>query len=211
MQEDDLKNRRKHFTLTIPIIFYHGAEPWDMKQLRELYGTVSRELLEYVPNFKFLMINLQELSREQLLHFKNLTLRSVFLMMKRQWEDEFFRTNKKAYFTFVGESIETEDFLFECNLTYIQNISSLKKAEIMDLATELQPRAVRYRRKKKTPLQEWAEEIEKNALEKGMEKGMEEMLRRFILKNPKSKVEEIAAIFSLSAEEVLRAKQSIEN
>jgi predicted transposase/invertase (TIGR01784 family) len=180
-QEEDVKQGREAFTLTIPILFYHGEDVWNPKPLRLLYGDVPDELVRFIPAFDFVVVNLQEKSREELLEMREFSLlRNIFLAMKRAWDDDFFREHYRDIIIFVDENVREEALLllFELTWLFIQHISSLKTEDFMEIATALpQPQEQRA----KTVIEQFIEE----GMEKGMEKGVEMSILRILRKQPK--------------------------
>lgn len=51
IQEEDIKQNRSDFTLTIPILFYHGKEKWKAEDVLAFYGDISEHLksLFFIP------------------------------------------------------------------------------------------------------------------------------------------------------------------
>ncbi len=219
-QEDDLKKKQDKFTLTIPIIFYHGSEKLTISTIQNEYGEVPAGFVKYIPNLPFLLIDLQKMSRETMVAMKrNLLLRTIFLSMKKGFDNDYFRKHRELFLTFVDKEVSSEliDYLIELTSNYIYNISSLKIDEIMETA-ELVKKTKRERRKK-TSIQVLTEYLEKKGMEKGMEegmekgmeKGMEEGIMRFMRKNPKMLPEEIAFNFDVPIEKILDLKKAMEN
>ncbi|MEQ1743972.1 MAG: Rpn family recombination-promoting nuclease/putative transposase, partial [Saprospiraceae bacterium] len=169
VQDEDIVQQRPCFTLTIPILFYHGSAPWDPGPLREQYGAVPAALSGYVPHFDFLKINVQAMLDEQIRDMKDaVLLRNVLLVFKHGRENEFVRRYFREVLIFVHENLADEVLmvLFEATLLYLQIVSSLNKHEIMELAETLpQP----LEQKVKHTYEYFLEE----GFEKGMEKGME--------------------------------------
>ena len=109
--EEDEKQRRKEFTLTIPIVFYHGTETWEPKFLRDLFAHLPEELLYYVPDFDFQVVNVQAMSDAQIeaMHH-TLLLRNILLAMKHTRDDNFYRQNFGKVVIFEAENVR-EDIL----------------------------------------------------------------------------------------------------
>ena len=51
--------KKEPFPVIIPIIIYHGKESWKYRRFRDYYGRLPGELTEYIPGFKYLILDLQ--------------------------------------------------------------------------------------------------------------------------------------------------------
>ncbi|MCS7037466.1 MAG: Rpn family recombination-promoting nuclease/putative transposase, partial [Saprospiraceae bacterium] len=169
MQEEDIRQEREYFTLTIPILFYHGESPLRLGPLREQYGPVSPVLAGYIPHFDIICIDVQALSDEMIERMcEGLLLRQVLLALKHIREAEYIRLNFRRMFIFGPESEDEVSLeLFEATLIYVQQASSLKKEEIMNMVQTLPPA---YEQRAKSAYEEILEE----GFEKGREKGFAE-------------------------------------
>jgi predicted transposase YdaD len=208
-QENDINKGLKDFSLTLPIFFYHGEEKWTPRPIMSLYGDIPNGLKEYVPNFKFLVVNLQEKSRKQILAMEDfLLIRNIFLVMKRSWDDNFFRTYPREIVIFAQENVREEILmkLFDLTLSLIQQISNLNKTQIMEIAAKLPPT---YANRAKTTYEYLIEEGMEKGMEKGKEIGKEEILKAYMLKFPHSSNEDIASIFNVSLDFVQKIRFSI--
>ncbi|MCW5922746.1 MAG: Rpn family recombination-promoting nuclease/putative transposase [Saprospiraceae bacterium] len=213
-QEEDVRQNRENFTLTIPILFYHGEDAWNPKPLHSLYGAIPGELARFIPAFDFLVVNLQKMSRDEILAIREFSLlRNIFLAMKRAWDDNFFRKHYRDIVIFVDENVRDEALLLLFDLTwlFVQHISSLKTEDFMEIATALpQPQE----QKAKTVIEQFREKFQKEGMEKGMEKGMEvameKSIRQIMLKRPQMPDEEIADLLDVSLEKVKKVRASLQ-
>ncbi|MFN0016449.1 MAG: Rpn family recombination-promoting nuclease/putative transposase [Saprospiraceae bacterium] len=109
IQEEDIRQKRPCFTLTIPILFYHGQDPWDPKPLREQYGAVPPALAGYVPHFDILKINVQSMLDEEIRGMQDAVLLSnIFLAFKHGREGKFIRAHFREVLIFVHENLAEE-------------------------------------------------------------------------------------------------------
>lgn len=80
--EDDLKNKRP-FTEIIPVVFYHGEAPWVYREFFECFPHLPRRHRCFVPNFKYLLVNLNAIPAEEIEDIRKAEyLRSVLLALK---------------------------------------------------------------------------------------------------------------------------------
>lgn len=123
-----MKKRARFLILRIP-----------SRPMQTLYGDVPGELARFIPSFDFIVVNLQEMSRDEILAMKEFSLlRNIFLAMKRAWDDNFFREHYRDIVIFVDKNVREEALLMQFELTwfFIQRISSLKTEEFMEIADE---------------------------------------------------------------------------
>lgn len=163
IQEEDVKQKRKDFTLTIPILFYHGAEAWSHQPLLQLYGPLPVGMERFVPAFDFVVVDVQKMSREAILTMHHtMALRNIFLVLKKQWDDNFFKGHFSDIVIFVDENMSQElcDSLFELTWQFIQHISTLTEKDIMEVVTALPPK---YGKRVKSTYQQMMESAAKKA------------------------------------------------
>lgn len=198
LEEDD-RQKRKDLSLTIPIVFYHGKEAWAPQFLKDLFAGLPEEYQRFLPNFEFLVINLQALTDAQIEALEDsVYIRNIFLVMKHAWENDFFRQNLGKVIIFEAENVRQElvELLFLLTLKYIHNVSSLKEEEIMASTTTAEQRA---------KIKSTWEMIE----EKGIEKGMEKAVSQFILKFPHFSDKEVSQTFAISVEQVRKIRKAL--
>ena len=163
IQEEDVKQKRTEFTLTIPILFYHGAESWNQQPLLHLYGPLPEGMERFVPAFDFVVVDVQKMSREAILTmYGTMALRNIFLVMKKRWDDNFFKGHFSDIVIFVDENMSQElrDSLFELTWQFIEHISSLTEKDIMEVVTALPPK---YGKRVKSTYQQILESADKKA------------------------------------------------
>jgi predicted transposase/invertase (TIGR01784 family) len=193
VQDEDISQQRPRFTLSIPILFYHGAAPWDISPLREQYGAVPAVLSGYIPHFDIVKINVQALLDSEIRNMQGaVLLRNILLAFKHIRENEFIRHHFREVLIFVHESLSEEVLsdLFLATFLYIQIVSPLNKQDIMELVETLPPQE---ELKAKSVYEQFVDE----GFEKGMEKGMEKLLVAFLKKNPNWTDRQVADAFDI--------------
>ncbi|MCS6928569.1 MAG: Rpn family recombination-promoting nuclease/putative transposase [Saprospiraceae bacterium] len=210
IQEEDIRQRRKYFTLTIPILIQQtGGEP-ALHHLVDYYGPVPAEMLEYIPSFKIITINIQALTDEFIEGLgTSLLLRNILLVLKHARDADYMRVHFSKVLTFVSEDVDTEILLilFRATFIYVQQVTNLSKEEIMDL---IQTLPSPYEQEAKTTYEQILEEGFEKGLEKGWAKsraegitlGLEKAIFPFLGKNSSWRDEE-AATFEVSIENAL--------
>jgi hypothetical protein len=106
VQEEDIRQGRRPFTLTVPVLFYHGTLPWKIPPLREQHGPLPESLAGNLPHFDICCINLRELSDDKIRELSNaMLLQRVLLAFKHAFDMEFWRENSREVFIFIGENL----------------------------------------------------------------------------------------------------------
>ena len=182
VQEEDINQHREYFSLTITVLFYHGKEAWNPGSVLSQYGPIPSVFHEFVPNFNFIVVNLQKMKDEEIMSMGDaMLLRNIYLAMKHAREDDFFRQNYRKIFIFAGENVPEDILLslFYSTFTYIQMVSTLKKEEIMEMVQTLPPQ---YEQRAKTTYEQFVETGFLKGIEKGMEQGIEKEKYAFAIK-----------------------------
>ncbi len=68
--------------LIIPVLFYHGQEPWGYATIGDYFKYLHPTLLQHVPDFDFIFNNLNGMSDDQIRKITNQFLAANFLAMK---------------------------------------------------------------------------------------------------------------------------------
>ncbi len=199
IQEKVIRQGFEHFTLTIPVLIYHGEQPWEVPPLREQYGEVSKELEGYIPHFDIVYVNVQALSDETIEQMHRFQLlRDVLMALKHARDEGYLGVYLRRWSMFVPEGADWEVLLhlFEVTFVYLQQSSTLSKEEVMNLIQTLPP-----------PLERRAKTTYEQILEEGIEKGIEKALLAFIRKNPDWSDEQLAAVFEVSLDIVQKVRR----
>jgi hypothetical protein len=144
--KQDLLNKRSP-SIIIPIVIYQGSKGLKIKDLHSYFKGVPEELLQYIPNVKFHLTNVFDVSDQTLLDLneKNL-LRSLFLAYtftdkKRRVKKillEIFKfmkhdANKFDFFQLMFKFLSNEDLLNpdETNELFAEYLSPQQKQGVM--------------------------------------------------------------------------------
>lgn len=203
--EEEEKQGVAPYSLTIPIVLYHGKERWIPQFLHELYGLLPRYLHRYLPRFEFLVIDVQGLSDAKIVALRDTFLiRNIFLAMKHAWEDDFYRKKFAKVVIFEAENLREDalDLLVELTLAYIQQVTTIKKEEYMEAIQTLP------KEKQKRVKTSW-EQITEEYFQEGMEKGMEIPVRQYLLRFPNASDEEVVTLLGVPIELIRRVRASL--
>ena len=78
--QKQVANREK-LSMIIPILFYHGEEKWDYRDLSGLFDNTDPQWTQYIPNFSYVYNNLWEMSDSQLEALSNQFLTASLLTL----------------------------------------------------------------------------------------------------------------------------------
>jgi len=83
-------NKPDEFEIIVPIVFYHGKEPWKVPlEFNALFNTENEELLKYIPNYKYEFIQVTKEQFELYSSYKDLLLLTKALYYNSQNQMEF--------------------------------------------------------------------------------------------------------------------------
>lgn len=218
IQQEDIRQKRKNFTLTVPILFYNGKDKWKPVPASAFYGDVPKAFVSFIPAFHFLVVNLQEKSDAEILAMQNtMLLRNIFLVMKHAWEDDFYRQHYQEVFIFVHPSMSQEMLLslFLLTFQYVYQVSSLKEEELMGIAEKLPSR---HKKRVKSTWEMMVEKYSKIGLEQGMQQGLEQGLeqgldkavKNVLIKRPHLLDGEVAELLDVTVERVQRVRATLD-
>ena len=131
------QNKQKPIPI-IPIVIYHGREKWDYQPMRLYFEDLDEDLLRYIPEFDFHLINLNTISDKQISNFKNKFWAITALLFKHS---RFKRYVKKIEDDLVEllklvDNQENNPFSVSVIL-YIQNTDALTITEIVSIFTRV--------------------------------------------------------------------------
>ena len=155
---------KKEPRLILPILFYHGKEPWEYHTLKSLYKGLDEELLKYIPDFDYIYDNVQGTSDHDLIRTQARFWGAVKLLLKYAWDEDYLLTSVGRILMDIRDkegNILKESFVYFFSL--LKN-----KTKAMDAIDELIPRLLRG------DARNAFEEILLEGLEKGMFEGRQE-------------------------------------
>jgi Putative transposase, YhgA-like len=103
----DLKN--KQFPgLVLPILIYSGKTKWNRRIMYDKFSLfLPDDLLEYVPHYKYLIIDLYSVTDSEIIDNVDLgALRSAFLALKHGHDPNYFKTAIPNLFNFALEDAD---------------------------------------------------------------------------------------------------------
>ena len=132
----DLKNK-KHPSIVIPILLYHGVIKWDKKMLYDLFEPyLPPEILDFIPRPRYIVIDIQSITEEEIEKMIDLSvLRGAFIALKHGHDRNFFKQNMEKVLKFVEDlpTIYLFQEFFKMLLEYMQRRSELEDKEFNEI------------------------------------------------------------------------------
>ena len=97
--ESNIKNKEP-LQVVLPLIFYHGKDNWIYKAIPEYFGKIGPELLQYIPKFKYHLLDVSQMPDEEIIQIQEAFLVNALLAFKHIWyEDYIFENIQKLLIT----------------------------------------------------------------------------------------------------------------
>lgn len=126
---DQQRSDKQFPKVILPIIFYHGSKKWKVKKFEEMFHKeIDEDLLEFLPSFKFVLIDISKYSDEKIRSLKKGFLINTLLAFKHYKDEDYIREN----FSFFLETYpDVKDLNFiEAILVFILKITEIRKEEV---------------------------------------------------------------------------------
>ena len=227
IQKKDIVNKRPP-SIVVPLLIYHGAEPWENKRLFDKYKRfLPPTIMEYIAFPKYLIIDIQAMTDELIRSSEDLgELRAAFLALKHAHDKKYFTANLPELLKFAHES--PTGVLLEVYLKLLMEYSQRRSGEEDEVFKEFveqlnnDSEMVKEANGFKLFLEETKEKATKVGLEKGLEKGQAKavipamLTKRFsdteiadMLNMQRSFVKNIRQIIDLSTSEIALTNEQI--
>ena len=96
-------------TIILPIVIYHGETTFQYKKIIDFFENIDDDLKQFIPNFEYLVTDLNEFSEEELIMFNLGILLSTFLVFKHKRDWNFVHEQVQVLFNY--ERHEYEEFV----------------------------------------------------------------------------------------------------
>jgi hypothetical protein len=134
------KKNKKFPGIVIPIIIYNGKDAWRKKKIYDRFESfLPQEVLSFLPNPKYLVIDLHDLPDEAIQNEVNLgALRGAYLALKHGHEESYFKGEIKNLLKFADGLAPKEllDSFIQMLLEYIQRRSKMSETEITNIVLD---------------------------------------------------------------------------
>lgn len=138
---EQLSQGQKLLTPIVPIIVYHGRQGWRQRKMSSYFGKkLPASLLPYIPQFDYVLTNVQSLSDQQILELYQGLLINTFLMMKHIWEPEYILQHPQLIFINLQEPKNQGEFIVFM-LAYLLKNTELAREKVQNFVQTL-PKAL---------------------------------------------------------------------
>jgi hypothetical protein len=192
------KKQKGPLSPVVPVLIYHGREEWTPGQFKADFGPLPGYLEDFVPEFRFLFINLRK--REGLAVLTRLrSLNAALLLLKYIWSSKAIETRLPGLFRRLSD----DGNLLHASFVYIFTRHHFHPDKIEQLMNKLPPRV-------KKPFKSTYDQLIEKGIVIGTDKGIgigEENTKkeqlRFWLHVKKYSISFIAEISGRSEEEII--------
>jgi len=199
-------NRMEKLTPVIPIVFYHGEKKWKISKnfidSMELPEDVKERLAEYIPDFKYALIDLNIEDVDKMLI--SLTMKVILYTFKNI--SDFESKEKIENFIKLAKNLFYEDSglkMIQKLLLYLYATNEINPTEMKEAINRL------ISDDKGNIAMTTAERLMKQGIEQGIEQGIHQKAidTAKALLNKKMPVKEIVEITGLSVKEIEKLKE----
>lgn len=128
----DKQHRNKQpFTPVIPLVFYHGAKPWQKQAFTDLFTLVDDHIKPFLPIFDYHLTDMSLFSQEQILQLKAGFLKSALLAFKYRYDDAAIKSNFKLIFS--NPRNKTLPNFFANVFVYLMGVSQMGEEKLNEL------------------------------------------------------------------------------
>jgi predicted transposase/invertase (TIGR01784 family) len=182
----------KKSTVVIPIVIHHGASAWKKVSMRSQFGNPHEDLLQFLPDFDYLLFSLNDFEDEQIANFKNTFLSTTAMLLKHSRDEkkkllaiESFLIEKLK----ILESSHENDFI-SAIFYYLHSTSNLTPNEIVIIFTKVSTNTTNIAM---TATEQLQQETNFNVIKNLIQKGFDAIFIADVVSLPLKKVEQIVA------------------
>ncbi|PWK18401.1 putative transposase/invertase (TIGR01784 family) [Arcicella aurantiaca] len=133
------QKQEKQPSVVIPIIIHHGKVTWKKKPMRSYFGNIHSSLVNFLPEFDYLLFSLNTWEDYQIANFKNIFLSTTAMLLKHS------RDEKEAFLKLESFWIEKLKALDEAHevgfissiFKYIDNGINLTRSDLIIIFTKV--------------------------------------------------------------------------
>ena len=203
------QNPGKGLPLIIPLVVYHGVEPWRSgTRLTDLLSGPAQDLADYIPDFEFLLYDLTRYRDDEI---KGMIISRVGLLMIKHIFCDDLRDQLKRVMELLAELSDKKRAL-EYVETIIRYVINASDAVSLD---ELKHIIVHsYFQQKEGELMTLAEQLRREGhqrgLQQGLEKGLQQGLEKGQLEDARDSILDILeARFNTAPQEIVETLKAI--
>jgi hypothetical protein len=136
-------HEKRPFSCILPIVVHQGAggQIWETRDFHSFFEHIPAEFLKYLPNFKFLLMNVQLEPNQKILKLpeENL-LRALFLMFKCGTDEAQIKQFFGEIFKFYQNQPHLHEMM-QLYLIYLMASANISIEEIMTLMESISPKS----------------------------------------------------------------------
>nr|MBS9780083.1 Rpn family recombination-promoting nuclease/putative transposase [Moraxellaceae bacterium] len=198
--------QKQDLTFIIPIIFFHGKSKWNKKPFTEYFTDLDANLLQFLPNFDYLLLDTNQYNNEDFQELNVAELQYSILTMKYIFNMEKLLENLAIIFTNIDQFLESENGrkFFQTLAIYLFQHSDLDAKQWREKMRTVSPQA------EKQFVSTYDQAIN-TGMARGMQKGMELGMQKVALSmlNEGSNDEFIIKVTGFNMEQLSTIKKSV--
>lgn len=167
------RNNKIPLTPIMPIVFYHGQQPWIKRPFAALFKKIDHDLRRFLPEWDYALTDLNKYQIEDIANLKAGILINLLLAYKLRYDEAAIKANFRLLLN-TGSKPENRNFIVTI-FVYLMSVTDINSNELDNMLTQI-PDDVKpaimttYDRL----IAKGREEGIKQGLEKGLEKGLEQ-------------------------------------
>ncbi len=133
------QKQNKDLSVVISIVIYHGETKWEKKSMLAYFGNPHQSLHSFIPQFDYLLFDLNEVEDHQIELFKNDLFSLTAMLMKhcRDSADDFMKLESFLVKRLNALDIDNQVEFIKTSLRYIQKDISLTRNKLSPIFTQV--------------------------------------------------------------------------
>lgn len=125
----------------IPVILYHGKEPWKVRRFSDYFGGTDEIFCRFVPEFEYLLTDLSKYSNEEIKQeiFQKVSLEIALLIMRNILNEKELEKNLKDFLEIGRQYFEEEEGLkfLESVIRYLYSSTEIEVGKVVNIIKEI--------------------------------------------------------------------------
>lgn len=152
----------------IPLVYYHGAQKWQLQSISDLIVDLPMVLIPYIPEFQSIFVDVARLNNDRINDLKNTLLRAAILTQKYSRDPRALLDHIQNIFGALTPK-EARNLLQPLAVYYFE-IVDIRDEKLVELLNEL-PYVIKS--DIMSTYDQIAEKYKQKGIEEGIEKGIE--------------------------------------
>ena len=133
-----VKQKKEKPIVVIPIVIYHGREKWNYQPMRAYFDNLHEELLKFIPEFEYYLVDLNKVSNQQIVNFRNKFLSISALLFKHSRFNKYIQKIENEFVELMKLIDNQEGNVFAKSIVlYIQNTQQLTITELFTIFSKV--------------------------------------------------------------------------